>query len=74
MVTNMKDIDTQIGAWLTEKRTKKGLTQTDLGNKLGVTKQTICHYETGERSLTAKTFLRICKILDADPAELTEVK
>lgn len=74
MVTNMNDIDVRIGAWVADKRQKKGITQGELGKALGVTKQTICHYELGDRAMTANTFLKICKILDADPAELTVIR
>lgn len=70
----MNDIDARIGAWVAEKRQKKGITQGELGKALGVTKQTICHYELGDRAMTANTFLKICKILDADPAELTVIR
>lgn len=74
MVTNMKDTDAIIGAWVVEKRQKKGMTQGELGKALGVTKQTICHYELGDRAMTANTFLKICKLLDADPTELTVIR
>ena len=71
MVTYMKDENIIIGEWLTEKRTKKGLSQEEIAKKLGVSKAAVCRYEKGARALTATRFLEICKILDADPTELS---
>lgn len=69
----MKDYDKHIGEWLSEKRIKAGLTQAELGKKLGVTKSAICQYEKGSRAMTAVMFINVCHILDANPSELTGV-
>ena len=69
----MKNDDKYIGEWIAEKRIKAGLTQAELGKKLGITKSAVCQYEKGSRAMTATAFINLCKILDANPAELTGV-
>lgn len=46
---------------LKELRLKKGLTQTELGEKVGVTKQTIINYEKG---ITEPSFENLIKLAD----------
>lgn len=46
---------------LKELRLKKGLTQTELGEKVGVTKQTIINYEKGT---TEPSFENLIKLAD----------
>ena len=36
--------------WLKDQRLNAGLTQTELGNLLGLTKETIAYFETGART------------------------
>ena len=50
-----------------KKRIKRGLSQQQLGDMLGVTKVSICGYETGTRTPTLENFLDILKILDLTP-------
>ena len=69
----MKEYDKYIGEWITEKRMKAGLTQGELGKKLGVSKSAICQYEKGSRAMTAVMFIKLCKVLGANPSELTGV-
>lgn len=56
-----------IGERLKKERIKRGLSQQQLGDMLGVTKVSICGYETGTRTPTLETFLDILKILDLTP-------
>lgn len=60
----------KLGEKLKEMRLKKGLTQEQIGKKLGLTKACIGLYENGKRSIYAKTLLDICKICDYDANEL----
>lgn len=66
---------------LRELRLKRGLTQSQLGEKVGVSQQRLAEYELGKRSIgnmTLDNALRICdalrvsnprKLLDADTKE-----
>ena len=55
-----------IGERLKEARIDKEMTQETLGNKLGVSKVSICGYETGTRTPNMENFLDLIKILDLD--------
>ncbi len=56
-----------IGKRLKESRIKKGYSQEELGNLLGVTKVSICGYEKGSRTPTLANFLDLVKILEIEP-------
>jgi len=56
-----------IGNRVYEERKKKGLTQTQLGDLLGVTKVSVCGYEKGARTPTLETFVDLLNILDVSP-------
>lgn len=47
-----------------EARERKGLSQTELAERLGVTKATVSGYETGASSPTVSTLQKIAKALD----------
>ena len=51
-------------------RTKKDITQKDLAEKIGVSRQTIHAIEKGEYNPTIKLCLKICWALDASLDEL----
>lgn len=56
-------IGKEIAFW----RRKAGLTQTELGEKLGMSKQQIAYYENGHRTPTLnKTLPLICEALGID--------
>lgn len=55
-----------IGERLKEARLKKGLTQSQLGELLEVSKVSICGYEKGTRTPTMEKFLALIRILDLD--------
>lgn len=55
-----------IGERLKEARISKNLSQETLGSMLGVSKVSICGYETGTRTPNMKNFLRLIEILDLD--------
>lgn len=56
-------IDVQIGERLRLKRTFLQLTQTQLGDKLGVSRIRIGQYESGNRSIPASHLLKLTQIL-----------
>lgn len=55
-----------IGERLKEARLSKKISQETLGSMLGVSKVSICGYETGTRTPNMKNFLRLIEILDLD--------
>lgn len=50
-------------------RKKKGLTQNELGLKLGIGHSVITRYESGEQNLTIETLEKIAEILEVDVSE-----
>lgn len=44
-----------------ELRMKLNLTQTELGNRIGITRAAISRIESGERKVTEQVFLAICR-------------
>lgn len=59
-----------IGSKIKERRLKLGLSQEQLGEKLGVSKVSVCGYEKGTRTPTLQNFLDLLDILDLTPDEL----
>lgn len=61
----------EVGAKIRNFREKRGLTQSQLGDKLGVTKNAVYCWETGKSSLHLETAKQICAILDIQLTDLT---
>ncbi len=59
-----------VGSKVKDKRTKLGISQSKLGELLGVTKVSVCGYEKGTRTPTLETFVDLLDILDIDANEL----
>lgn len=59
----------EIGKKIAYFRKEKNLTQTDLANILGITKQTIIKYEAGKTSIPADTLLKISNFFNV-PIEI----
>lgn len=55
-----------IGERLKEARLAKQMSQETLGGLLGVSKVSICGYETGTRTPNMRNFLKLIEILDLD--------
>lgn len=66
----MDSVDVKLGQIIRSKRKEKRMTQTDLAERVGTTKQCIYYYEKGTRGLTMSLFFRICDVLDLDPNEI----
>ncbi len=62
----MESIQEQIGNNIKEFRLKKGYTQSDLAQKLNVTKVTISRLENGKRSLGLDKIINLCEILETN--------
>ena len=68
----MKDFDVLLGSVLREYRENRKMTQSEVAKLLHVTKMTISHWETGQRSMKAEDLKRYCKVLDVDVQEVLE--
>lgn len=66
------DEDTLTGTLIREYRKKKGLTQGELGEKLGVTASAIMRYERGQRKVSVEMLRRIAAALEVDPYTLMD--
>jgi len=53
-----------IGERIKQARLEKGLTQEKLGNLIGVSKVSVCGYETGNRTPTMAMFLKLSESLN----------
>lgn len=66
----MADIKQQVGQQIREARKAKGLTQKELGEKLGVSHTTVNIYENGGQNLTLNTMQRIAQVLEIEVKDL----
>lgn len=62
--------DLAIGARLRAYRQQRKLTQTQVGEALGVTFQQIQKYENGKNRIAGSTIIRLCQFLDVKPEQL----
>ena len=63
-------IDKKIGSVIRMQRVKLGLSQTDLGNALGVTFQQIQKYENGTNAVASTRIADLCRALEMTPNDL----
>lgn len=57
--------------WIRRARESRGWTQTDLGDRIGVTKANVSHWETGKHE---PSFLQLLRIRDVTGLALVEVE
>lgn len=57
-------------ARLRQEREKRGLSQMELALESGVSQNMITYIETGKRTPTIKTILKLCNTMRIDPASL----
>ena len=60
----------QIQANLAKAIKQSGLTQKEIGARLGVSQQTVSHYIKGDKLPALDTFANLCKVLDVNPADI----
>ncbi len=65
MVT-VASIKEQVGQQIRAARKAKGLTQKELGEKLGVADSVITNYESGKQNLTIDTLQKVADVLGVD--------
>lgn len=59
----MDDVKVRVGRQIRDARKEKGLTQKELGEKLGVADSVITNYESGKQNLTIETLQKIADAL-----------
>lgn len=62
----MSEITEQVGKLIREARKAKGLTQKEMGNKMGITEGAYNRYESGKQNLTVDTIGKICNAMGVD--------
>ena len=67
-------VDVYIGARMRDRRIALGLTQEELGQKLGVSFQQVQKYENGSNRVSAARLFEICEALDVSLASMFERK
>jgi transcriptional regulator with XRE-family HTH domain len=65
-------VDVYIGARMRDRRIALGLTQEELGQKLGVSFQQVQKYENGSNRVSAARLFEICEALDLSLASMFE--
>lgn len=65
-------IDTHVGKQLRVKRTLQGLTQTAVGDAIGVTFQQLQKYEKGTNRISASRMYELSRILSCSPSYFYE--
>ena len=68
--TELERLNQLIGMRLRVARKMRGLTQTQLGDLLGVTFRQVQKYENGTNRLSAASLAHLCAALDCYPVEL----
>ena len=53
---------------------QSGLSQTEIGKRLGVSQQSVSHYVKGDKMPALDTFANLCEILDASADEILGLK
>ena len=64
----------QIQQQIAEAIKQSGMTQTEVGKKLGVSQQSISHYVKGDKLPALDTLANLCVLLDVDPSDILCVK
>ena len=63
-----KDFNIKIGRIITMLRSRMGMTQKELGDKMGTSFQQVQKYECGDNGLSVSRFAQICKIFEISPS------
>ena len=66
------EIDIEIGKKVQAMRKLKGISQSDLAEKLDITFQQVQKYETGKNRISAGNLMQICDIFEVPPNYFSE--
>jgi transcriptional regulator with XRE-family HTH domain len=66
----LEHVDAEVGAKLREYRIRAGLSQTELGQEVGVTFQQIQKYENGTNAIATARLPSVCAALNISPNDL----
>ena len=66
-------LDKKIGSLICMQRVKLGMSQSELGNALGVTFQQIQKYESGRNAIASTRIRELCRTLKISPNELFDL-
>lgn len=72
MTLDQPEAEAKLRDVLKEARRTAGLSQTQFGQRIGVTQQLVSKYETGERRISAVDLVVISRALGLNPGELLE--
>ena len=64
----------QIQQQIAEALKQSGMTQTEIGKKLGVSQQSMSQYVKGDKLPALDTLANLCVLLDVDPSDILCVK
>ena len=67
ILNNMSKLKTRTANDLKRIREQKGLTAGELAGKIGISRNLLFRWESGENNLTLGTIERICRELEVDP-------
>jgi len=62
------------GERLAAARQRAGLSQAELGEKLGLSQRAIAHWERRNSSLYPEQIVKLCRVLDVSPEELLGIE
>jgi transcriptional regulator with XRE-family HTH domain len=65
-------VDRHVGGQLRLRRAQIGMTQAELGGKLGLSFQAVQKYETGENRISASRLYQLARLLEVSPAYFFE--
>lgn len=66
----MNYVDVLVGDIIKQRRRMLRLTQTQLGEKVGIAFSTLACYEKGIRGMSLNIFFKICNALNLDPNDV----
>jgi len=67
-----RPVDLYVGSRIRMRRNLLGISQTELGNRIGVTFQQVQKYEKGVNRIGTSRLIRICEVLQTAPEWLFE--
>src|SRR5215467_6127097 len=67
-----RPVDEHVGARIRLRRNMLGISQTEMGNRIGVSYQQVQKYEKGVNRIGSSRLMQICDVLQVTPAWLFE--